>query len=118
MSPGKPRYHVGDVRVRNDRSQILIQIRRESSPWVIRLLWRDEEKYSRVPLSRESPAELNELRKGLEELRQENQRLKTDRVLDRQGWGDALEQGHERDREWMLKLEALQREVEALKKKP
>jgi integrase len=74
--------------------------------------------YSRVPLSRESPAELNELRKGLEELRQENQRLKTDRVLDRQGWGDALDQGHERDREWMLKLEALQREVEALKKKP
>ena len=54
----------------------------------------------------------------MEELRQENQRLKTDRVLDRQGWGDALDQGHERDREWMLKLEALQREVEALKKKP
>ena len=68
-------------------------------------------------MSRESPAELNDLRRDMEELRLENQRLKTDRALDRQGWGTALEDGRIRDREWMLKLEALQREVEKLKKK-
>jgi integrase len=79
------------------------------------------EKYSRVPLSRESPAELNDLRKEVEELRRTNERLEH-RIGDGlQGWGDSLERGRDKDRELMEKKEAQDRvfmaTIEGLRKR-